>query len=110
MRVPSTFAAMTVMAIGVVIVAPALVAQQTDPTGAAAIQKDLVPAPNAATTVAVASKKAAEPMRLTTKSEHAAQEIAFDGIGCNADQIAAVVIRTDPHIARQHATRLFRAP
>jgi len=73
MRVPSTFAAMTVMAIGVVIVAPALVAQQTDPTGGAAIQKDLVPAPSAATTVAVASKKPAEPMRLTTKSEHARQ-------------------------------------
>jgi predicted Zn-dependent protease len=71
MRVPSTFAAMTVMAIGVVIVAPALVAQQANPTGSAAIQKDLMPAPNAATTVAVGSKKPAEPMRLTTKSEHA---------------------------------------
>jgi tetratricopeptide (TPR) repeat protein len=71
MRVPSTFAAMTVMAIGGVIAAPALVAQQTDPTGAAAIQKDLVPPPNAATTVALASKKPAEPMRLTTPSEHA---------------------------------------
>ena len=71
MRVPSTFAAMTLMAIGVAIVAPALVAQQADATGAAAIQKDLVPAPSAATTVAVASKKSAEPMRLTTKSEHA---------------------------------------
>src|SRR5262249_50250501 len=31
----------------------------------------LVPSPNAATTVALASRKPAEPMRLTTKSEHA---------------------------------------
>jgi tetratricopeptide (TPR) repeat protein len=71
MRVPSALRAMTVMAIGVVMVAPALVAQQADPAGAAAIEKGLVPAPNAATTVGLASKKPTEPMRLTTKSEHA---------------------------------------
>ena len=70
MRVPSTFAAMTVIAVRVAISAPSLVAQQANPTSAAAIQKDLV-APKAATTPAPASKKPAEPMRLTTKSEHA---------------------------------------
>jgi Tfp pilus assembly protein PilF len=71
MRVPSTFAAMTVMAVGVAIVAPAMVAQQSNPTSASAIQKDLVAAPRTATTLAAASKKPAEPMRLTTQSEHA---------------------------------------
>jgi tetratricopeptide (TPR) repeat protein len=71
MRVPSTSIAMTVMAVGAAIVAPALVAQQDNPTSAATIQKDLVAAPKIATTPPAASKKPAEPMRLTTKSEQA---------------------------------------
>ena len=71
MRVPSTFAAMTVMAVGVATITPALAAQQANPSSAAAIQNELVAAPKAATTPAAALKKPAVPMRLTTKSEHA---------------------------------------
>jgi tetratricopeptide (TPR) repeat protein len=71
MRVPSTFAAITVMAVGVGIVAPALAAQQGNPTSAAAIPKDLVAAPRAAATASVVPKKTAEAMRLTTKSDRA---------------------------------------
>jgi tetratricopeptide (TPR) repeat protein len=70
MRVPGTFAAMTVIAVGVEIVAPALAAQQVNPTSAATIQKDLVATPKA-TAVTPAVKRPAEPMRLSTKSEHA---------------------------------------
>src|SRR5262249_23436163 len=33
---------------------------------------------------------------------HSAQEIAFDGVGGDADKIAAVVVGTDAHVARQH--------
>ena len=33
---------------------------------------------------------------------HAAKEIAFDGVGGDADQVAAVVIRTDADVARKH--------
>src|SRR6185369_14612426 len=72
MRVPSTFATMTMMAVGLAVAAPTLVAQQATSTSAA-MQKDLVAAPKAATMGAPASKKPAEPMRLTTKSEHARQ-------------------------------------
>jgi len=63
---------MTMMAVGLAVAAPTLVAQQATSTSAA-MQKDLVAAPKAATMGAPASKKPAEPMRLTTKSEHARQ-------------------------------------
>jgi tetratricopeptide (TPR) repeat protein len=71
MRVPSTFRAMKVMAVGAAIIAPTVVAQQANPASAAALQRELVAAPKTATTLAAPLKKPAEPMRLTTKSEHA---------------------------------------
>jgi tetratricopeptide (TPR) repeat protein len=71
MRVPSTFAVITVMAVGVVIGAPALVAQQATSTSTTAMQKDLLATPKTATEPVAVSEKPAEPMRLTTKSEHA---------------------------------------
>jgi tetratricopeptide (TPR) repeat protein len=70
MRVPSTFVLLTWMAAGAGVVAPGLVAQKTNPTSVATAQRDLLATPNAATTTAPAPKKPAEPMRLTTKSDH----------------------------------------
>lgn len=80
MRVPSTFAAMTLTVVGATIVAPSLlVAQKTKPVSATATQEDLVATPKAATTLATAAKKTAEPMRLTTHSDHA-RELLGDAV------------------------------
>jgi len=53
------------------VIAPALVAQKTNPTSVATAQRDLVATSKSATPSATASKKPAEPMWLTAKSEHA---------------------------------------
>src|SRR5580765_427490 len=41
---------------------------------------------------------------------HAVKQILFHSTGGDTDQIAAVVIRTNPHVARQHGLVDFLGP
>ena len=34
---------------------------------------------------------------------HSAKKISFDSVGGNADQVAAIVVGTDAHVAREHS-------